>query len=398
MKTYLPRSWIHPALTGGLSKIHGDGIFATAPIARGEKLMEFGGETITTEQIATDNYRQQSVWPVATETHIALPVSDPEPSLDENLNHSCDANTWLSDEVTVIARRDIAAGEEITLDQGTWNFDEPEYTWDYETCGCGALNCRKTLTENDWKRADVQDRYRGHFHPMVQAMIDAREAQLVPGAVLHLGTRTTGIQRATLTLFIATEAWASQRKSWLGKPVMAWLYGRDHAHAYWDLEIEVDEESGADGAPAPSLRLPVDGASFPAQLSAITGTAIVEGTDVEAEASYGNDAPALENNRLEFGAWLPPDKIHLHWTAQYEDWDTKPRKHVSFVFDGPVEFAGIHMQVKASEDAVPLLSHVLPALDQSTLELSWGRQIDYGTHAQGDRRHWREVLWKPASR
>ncbi len=33
-----------------------------------------------------------------------------------SLNHSCDSNLWMADEATVVARRDIAAGEELTLD------------------------------------------------------------------------------------------------------------------------------------------------------------------------------------------------------------------------------------------------------------------------------------------
>ena len=173
MRTYLARSWVHPALIGGESRIHGEGVFASAAIARGEKLMEFGGERISGERLTSGDYRECSVWAIADDTYLALPESDPEPSLDENLNHSCDPNGWLADEVTLIARRDIAAGEEITLDQGTWNFDDPEYTWDEMDCGCGAATCRKRLTEQDWMRPDLRERYRGHFHPIVQKMIDA---------------------------------------------------------------------------------------------------------------------------------------------------------------------------------------------------------------------------------
>jgi hypothetical protein len=172
-RIYLARSWINPKLVGGESKIHGEGVIATAPLARGEKLMEFGGETISGADVARGGHREQSVWAVADDTYLALLETDPHPSLDENLNHSCDANAWLADAVTLVARRDIAVGEEITLDQGTWNFDESEYTWDDAACGCGARDCRKRLTEKDWMLAIVQARYAGHFHPIVQAMIDA---------------------------------------------------------------------------------------------------------------------------------------------------------------------------------------------------------------------------------
>jgi hypothetical protein len=172
MRTYLARSWISPKLAGGPSRIHGVGVLATEPIAAGEKLMEFGGEKITAAQANGDDYRARSVWIVADDAYLGLRIDDPHPSLDENLNHSCDPNAWLIDEVTMVARHNIAAGEEITLDQGTWNFDEDEYTWDRDACGCGSCDCRKTLTQNDWMLDALQERYKGHFHPIVQMMID----------------------------------------------------------------------------------------------------------------------------------------------------------------------------------------------------------------------------------
>jgi hypothetical protein len=178
MRQYLPRSWISPKLAGGESRIHGEGVFATEAIACGERLMEFGGEAISVEQANGNLYRERSVWMAQDEICLALPVTDPFESLDENLNHSCDANTWLIDEVTIAARRDIAAGEEITLDQGTWNFSAGEYTWDDAPCACGAPDCRKTLTEHDWQLPIVQQRYAGHLHPIVQKLIDEQTATI----------------------------------------------------------------------------------------------------------------------------------------------------------------------------------------------------------------------------
>jgi hypothetical protein len=132
--------------------------------------MDFGGELVTADMLA--DCREPTVWAVAGGLYLALRNTDTEDSLDEYLNHSCDANTWLAGETTLVARRDIAAGEEITLDQGTWNFDEAEYADHGSTCTCKTVSCRGVLTADDWRRADVQARYLGHFHPLVQAMID----------------------------------------------------------------------------------------------------------------------------------------------------------------------------------------------------------------------------------
>jgi hypothetical protein len=174
MKSHLPRSWISPKLVPGPSTIHGVGVIAAAPIAQGERLMEFGGSAISAADVATELYRERSVWMVGDGAYLALLKSDPVPSLDENLNHSCDANSWLDDAVTLSARRAITVGEEITLDQGTWNFDEDEYIWDQDRCSCGAARCRKTLTKSDWQLPELQERYAGHFHPFVQQMIATR--------------------------------------------------------------------------------------------------------------------------------------------------------------------------------------------------------------------------------
>jgi hypothetical protein len=173
MRSHLARSWINAKLAPGKSRIHGVGVLAVSSIGCGEKLMEFGGLAITRADIDTDLYRTRSIWLFRSDIYLALPENDPEQSLDENLNHSCDANSWLDDEVTLSAKRDIAAGEEITLDQGTWNFDEDEYVWDQDHCSCGSPHCRRTLAPKDWMLAEVQERYRGHFHPHVQLLIDA---------------------------------------------------------------------------------------------------------------------------------------------------------------------------------------------------------------------------------
>jgi len=171
MACYLERTWVSRKLRPGKSPIHGEGVFATAPIGAGELVMEFGGELVAADRL--EDYREPSAWAVKGGLYLALRNTDTEDSLDEYLNHSCDANTWLTGETTLVARRHIAADEEITLDQGTWNFDEADYADDGRVCTCKAASCRGVLTHNDWRRTDVQARYLGHFHPLVQALIDA---------------------------------------------------------------------------------------------------------------------------------------------------------------------------------------------------------------------------------
>ena len=170
-KQYLQRTWASVKLVSGKSSIHGDGVFAKEKIMHGERLMEFGGDLISKKQASSGNYRSRSVWIVSPDRYLALPNTDTKESLDEHLNHSCDANAWLSDEVTLSAKRDIQVREEITLDQGTWNFEDSAYTDNKEPCSCRTENCRKVLTENDWQIPGVQEKYRGHFHPVIQKMI-----------------------------------------------------------------------------------------------------------------------------------------------------------------------------------------------------------------------------------
>lgn len=81
-------------------------------------------------------------------------------------NHSCDANLGMRGEITFVAMRDIAAGEEVTHDWCTTDND------DYSvSCTCGARNCRQTVTGTDWQRPDLQQKYGGYFSPYLAAKI-----------------------------------------------------------------------------------------------------------------------------------------------------------------------------------------------------------------------------------
>ncbi|MEV0731459.1 hypothetical protein [Polymorphospora sp. NPDC050346] len=61
--------------------------------------------------------------------------------------------------MTVVARRPIPAGEELTIDYATLTGTE---TWSM-TCRCGSPLCRQTVTGRDWRLPELQDAYRGHW-------------------------------------------------------------------------------------------------------------------------------------------------------------------------------------------------------------------------------------------
>jgi len=167
-KTYLPKSWSHPALLARPSAVHGQGIFTTAPFTAGTVVMEWGGTVLQRAQLATVQNRHAIV--AIGEGLYLGENADGSDSLDSWLNHCCDPNVWLADEVTVTARRDIAAGEEILIDQALYL--TPDTAWAFD-CHCGAALCRGRVTAFDWRRLDLQDRYGEHFSPFIVARIRA---------------------------------------------------------------------------------------------------------------------------------------------------------------------------------------------------------------------------------
>lgn len=140
-------------------------MFASQPINEGEVVVRIGGTVMTEEEfrayIATAS-RYNAVQ-IGEGMHlIDIPTSP------GGMNHSCDANLWMRDEVTVVARRDIAAGEELTQDYALYTTSP---TWSMKPCLCGTPVCRKEITGNDWHLPDVQERYRDHFSPFLNERI-----------------------------------------------------------------------------------------------------------------------------------------------------------------------------------------------------------------------------------
>ncbi|HEU5056526.1 MAG TPA: SET domain-containing protein [Kofleriaceae bacterium] len=147
----------------------GRGVFARERIARGELLVVFAGTVLLGEELAELAADQRRLVLQVDENHYLL--SEVEGCADW-VNHCCQPNAGLRGQVTLVAMRDIEAGEEICYDYAM--SDGSPYD-DFD-CRCGRVGCRTRISGDDWMLEELWERYRGHFSPYLQARIDALAA------------------------------------------------------------------------------------------------------------------------------------------------------------------------------------------------------------------------------
>lgn len=165
-KKYNSKSWIDPRTEICSLSISGKGMFACEAIAKGEVIVIWGGKVFSEAEIKAGKARERSIAMLDEGLYIGSLLNEPE-NFDEFMNHSCDPNIWLQDEITLIAKQDIAEGEEITTDYALWETDPH---WQMK-CFCRSPLCRHLITGNDWKLKELQSKYQKHFSPYVMERI-----------------------------------------------------------------------------------------------------------------------------------------------------------------------------------------------------------------------------------
>lgn len=151
------------------SDIEGTGTFAKEDIKKGEMIYIRGGHLLTKDEIFhyTNEDCPDGYWPITNEYWLGAINEEEFPLQKVYVNHSCDANCGIRGEITVVAMRDIKEGEEITQDYGL--LDDNKYSFE---CTCGAPNCRKIVTGNDWRIKELQDKYYDYFAAYLKEKID----------------------------------------------------------------------------------------------------------------------------------------------------------------------------------------------------------------------------------
>jgi uncharacterized protein len=126
------------------SPIHSVGVYASTPIRKGTRVVEYVGERITAEE-ADDRYD-------GVERTYLYGLDDGKTVIDGHgiaayLNHSCDPNCEVDEikgRVWLFAIRDITAGEELVWDYNLYDDDDPA------PCHCGSRKCRGTMYSREW--------------------------------------------------------------------------------------------------------------------------------------------------------------------------------------------------------------------------------------------------------
>lgn len=163
--SYAERDWVAQKIEIRPSKISGKGMFAKEPIASGEKMVVLGGLLFTREDIRSGRAAPS----LAIDENLYLSGFAGEVCDTDFINHSCDPNAWLEDEITFSARRAVAAGAELTVDYAVFLEEESHRSpW---SCNCGSSLCRRKVTGKDWRIPELQSRYEGHFSPFINKRI-----------------------------------------------------------------------------------------------------------------------------------------------------------------------------------------------------------------------------------
>ena len=131
----------------------GRGVFAKEAIRRGEVIASFDGPIFDGDFDAwTDDLRNHAI-------QIGREKWRDSKGIARLVNHSCDPNCGIKRLTSIVAMRDIAAGEQIT-----WDYEMTEKSsWWRMRCRCGSERCRKRIGSYSNLPHSIRQKYRGYI-------------------------------------------------------------------------------------------------------------------------------------------------------------------------------------------------------------------------------------------
>ena len=148
----------------------GRGVVAERNFKQGEVIAIWRGSIITEREVIalSDSERSQ----LLQVDEDAFLVTNKALLTVDYINHSCEPNCGFTDSTTLVAMREIAPGEAITFD---YAMSDTKTIFAFD-CWCGSAKCRKKINGDDWRLADLQERYSGWFAPHVARLF--KQSQL----------------------------------------------------------------------------------------------------------------------------------------------------------------------------------------------------------------------------
>jgi hypothetical protein len=144
-----------PLITYRRSSIHGRGVFARRAISDGTPIIEYTGERITKAESARREAQRLERQRRGGDDSVYVFVLNRRHDIDGRpsrgiarfINHSCAPNCRVEvirGHIWIVARRDLAADEELTYDYGF-----PFAEWRLHPCRCGAPRCAGFIVAKD---------------------------------------------------------------------------------------------------------------------------------------------------------------------------------------------------------------------------------------------------------
>ncbi len=148
----------------------GHGLITEIKIPKGEIVSISGGIVVSKEfyeTIAKRNGYDDYAYFIE-DNFLIMPLNPKNPSADWRMNHCCDANCGIVGQTVFVAMRDIEEGEELTFDY-CMSESDPEYEF---SLNCNKSVCRKKFSGNDWKKPELQKKYKGFFSSYIEKKIN----------------------------------------------------------------------------------------------------------------------------------------------------------------------------------------------------------------------------------
>lgn len=170
-------SWVNPKIEVRDAGTKGRGLFAAKPIKKGEVAVVQGGKVVENREIDEPPLCDFRYDCFQIEDGFYICPAERDADKKEGvflMNHSCAPNCGVKGQATFVTMRDVEPNEELTYDYAMTDIYHEGAGWEEMRCSCGSANCRKTITGHDWKRADLQKKYKGYFSHYVRGAIEGR--------------------------------------------------------------------------------------------------------------------------------------------------------------------------------------------------------------------------------